>query len=348
MDGLQEVDKLTVINIVDNEIDWLSSPCARCCNPLEPCVQYKPELAAHIPRHKGTVSFMDLCCGGHGLSLLLGAEAQGQQHTCLFDAGPDPTLWLSNAEKLGVELADIDAVVLSHYHVDHSGGLRAAIPGICASRQAANLSPVLVDLHPDWPDSRGVRLPSGAVAVMQPENPSPEELGRDGADVKVSKHGHCVLDGFFFVSGEVPRLTPYEAGFPGQCRLVSGEWQEDPELMDERYMVVKVRGAGLVVFSACSHAGIINVCRDALTAAGEGSKLLAAVGGFHLVGVEGEKRIRKTVHDLLAMDPQLVVAGHCTGWRAKAALAEAFPEQFQPCVVGGTYVFQAPKAVSAK
>lgn len=115
----------------------------------------------------------------------------------------------------------------------------------------------------------------------------------------------------------------------------SGEWTPDPEINDERYLCCNVKGHGLVVFSACSHAGIINACKDAVDKTGK--QLYCTVGGFHLAGRGMEDRIPATVRDLKALNPSLVLAGHCTGWRAKAELASALDGKFQTLCVGNTY-----------
>ncbi len=74
------------------------------------------------------------------------------------------------------------------------------------------------------------------------------------------------------------------------------------------------------------------------------------MGGLHLAGRGMEERVPETVADLVAELPAraVVLAGHCTGWRAKAALAAAWPAGFQPCVVGGTYDFAGAGLHSAR
>ena len=143
--------------------------------------------------------------------------------------------------------------------------------------------------------------------------------------------------------------TSYEKGLGGHMTKRPGqEWQSDELIMDERYVAAKVKGGGLVVFSSCSHAGIINVCHDAIKAGG-GARLFCVVGGFHLAGGPGvESRIEQTVQDLVALDPYLILPGHCTGWRAKAALLNAFGDRVQPTAVGSMFAFSAPAQPAAE
>ena len=115
--------------------------------------------------------------------------------------------------------------------------------------------------------------------------------------------------------------------------------------MDERYVTALVRGRGLSVFSACSHAGIVNA---SLSARGHfpSVPIDLVLGGFHLAGKEMERRIGRTVRDLKdRIAPRLVAPGQCTGWRAKAQLAEAFGHgSYPPSVVGTRYRLRAGPA----
>ena len=113
----------------------------------------------------------------------------------------------------------------------------------------------------------------------------------------------------------------------------------DEVILDERYVAVKIRGRGVVVFSACSHAGIINVCNDVVEKVE--ANLIGVVGGFHLAGRSCENRIDATIDALKLLKPEILLAGHCTGWRAKAQLYEAFEYNFQPLTVGGRYIFNS-------
>ena len=112
----------------------------------------------------------------------------------------------------------------------------------------------------------------------------------------------------------------------------------DPLIMDERFVAAEVRGRGVTVLSACSHAGIVNVCLGAMQRY-PGSPVDVVLGGYHLAGGPMEPRIAPTVDDLdTVIQPRIVAPGHCTGWRAKAALADRFaPGRYGPSVVGTTY-----------
>jgi 7,8-dihydropterin-6-yl-methyl-4-(beta-D-ribofuranosyl)aminobenzene 5'-phosphate synthase len=106
--------------------------------------------------------------------------------------------------------------------------------------------------------------------------------------------------------------------------------------MDERFVAVHVKGKGLFVFSACSHAGIVNVlthARDVFAPV----PLHGVMGGFHLSGVT-EKIIPDTIRDLKRFQPALLAPGHCTGWRAMSLIAREFGDELAPSAVGKRYL----------
>jgi 7,8-dihydropterin-6-yl-methyl-4-(beta-D-ribofuranosyl)aminobenzene 5'-phosphate synthase len=168
-------------------------------------------------------------------------------------------------------------------------------------------------------------------------------------NTKVETHDepHTLLDDTFFVSGHIPRTHfTYETGMaPSHVtqNRRDGSWQSDTKIADERYVACYVKNRGLVVFSACSHAGINNVCQDAQNQwKNPRIPIFGIMGGLHLVGKSIEERIDLTVTDLQEkIQPSVIIGGHCTGWRGKAQLANAFPNSFQPLAVGGSYVFRS-------
>jgi 7,8-dihydropterin-6-yl-methyl-4-(beta-D-ribofuranosyl)aminobenzene 5'-phosphate synthase len=320
------VDRLDVLVLVDNVTDSLSS------TPKDVIPEWTGLITGgrmHI------VSGGAICCAHHGLSLLITAHMDGAKKTVLLDAGPEGAAFLRNAGILGVDFGAIDAVVLSHGHWDHAGGLLAAVEAI-AGRRGKGKVPCYV--HPGMFAQRATRRPTGELAVQEPV-PDPKLLAEAGAKVVNTREPQSLCGGAFWLSGEIPRRTRYEVGLPGHMRRAADgkSWEPDPLLMDERFVSVRVRDKGQFVFSACSHAGIINVLRHARRESPR-VPLYGAMGGLHLAGIT-EKAIPRTVADLKKLRLKLLAPGHCTGWRAVSALAQAFGDDvLAPSAVGKRYL----------
>ena len=313
-----EAERLEILVIVDNVLDMLSS--------TPRFVQRETQVLRRfgMTRTAGEC----LCCASHGLSLLITAHGPGGPRTMLFDGGPVDMSMARNAPRLGVNFAAIDAMMLSHGHWDHAGGLPQALSMLPEGKR------VPLYLHPGMFAERGMRQSDGGVLPMDPV-PTPAGWAAMGADPVVSADPLSVLDGLFQISGEIPRVTDYERGLPGQVARAdeNAAWVADELLMDERFLAVRLKGKGLVIFSACSHAGVVNVLHEARRLF-PGEKLHAVMGGFHLSG-ENEALIPQTVRDLGGFGLDLIIPAHCTGWRAVNALERAYGEPMVvPAAVG--------------
>jgi len=161
-----------------------------------------------------------------------------------------------------------------------------------------------------------------------------------GAEVVLTSEPQRILDGAVHVSGEIPRITPFERGLPGQHRRTADglDWEPDELVQDERFVAVHVAGKGLVVFTACSHAGVVNVLSHA-RASFPAAPLHAVMGGLHLSGTN-EEIIAPTVSALRQFSLATIAAGHCTGWRALSALNQYFGDGvLAPLAVGKRFTF---------
>lgn len=323
---LQPVERLEVQVLVDNVTDALSS------NPDHVLSEREVLVRQGMAEWGGEA----ICCAHFGLSLVVTAHTGGGTRTVLFDGGPEGYAVARNGERLGIDFGAVEAVVLSHGHWDHAGGLLEAVTRIRAARKAA----VPCYLHPGMFRQRGFKGPSGQVLPFKPI-PDPQGLQDAGAEPVVTEAAQTLLDDAFFVSAEIPRVTPYEQGLPPHVRRTEdgSGWEPDPLIMDERFMAVHVKDKGLVVFSACSHAGIVNVLTEARARFPE-VPLHAAMGGYHLSGAAVEPIIPDTVRDLARFDLRWLVPCHCTGWRAVTALVNAFGEErVTPGAVGKRFTF---------
>jgi 7,8-dihydropterin-6-yl-methyl-4-(beta-D-ribofuranosyl)aminobenzene 5'-phosphate synthase len=321
---LAEVDALEILVLVDNTTDSLSS------NPESVVPEWSVLLTGGKLR---VLAGSNICCAHHGLSLLLTATVGERRHVLLFDAGPAAATFVRNAEILGVDFAAVEAVVLSHGHWDHAGGLVAAVEAIARSRAGR---PFNCYVHPGMFRQRATKRPDGQLYVNELV-PDPDRLAKAGARVVNAREPQGIADGVFYLSGEIPRVTAYEEGVPNHlARTADGSgWEPDPLIMDERFVAVHVKGKGQFVFSACSHAGLINVLMHARSAFPD-VPLYGVMGGLHLSGIN-ERVIPQTVADLATFKLKLLAPGHCTGWRAMSALSREFGDELVPSAVGKKY-----------
>lgn len=319
----QAVDSLTIEVIVDNRTDSLSS--------TPNFVQ--SEFSKVLGRPRGKLAGSCLCCAGHGLSLLITAMAGSATATVLFDTGPDAALFVRNVDVLGIDLSKVGDIVLSHGHWDHAAGLQEALSRTKLSRNGG----CPLHVNEGMFVRRGVRMSGGRVLPFE-DIPGIAALESSGARPVLDGSARLIANDLFFLSGEIARTTPFETGYAGHVSFDSStnSWIDDPLIMDERYLAVYLRERGWFVFSACSHAGAVNVVRDLCTRF-PGQSVFGLMGGLHLSGALMEAKIKKTVEMLAEAGLELVVPAHCSGWRAVSALTARFGESaVVPCAVGQT------------
>lgn len=323
MSTLTPVDFVDIQILVDNVTDSLSS-----------VPSFVETEMAGLGRRRGAAWVLGgacLCCAAHGLSCLLTLRAGGKTHTVLFDTGPEDRTFEQNVSRLGVDLGPVEAMVLSHGHWDHAGAMLRALQ-LVRDRNGGRDVPCY--MHPDMFRSRAAKQTDGSFRPME-DVPSVADLEANGGKVVSSRTAQTIAGDTVFVSGEIPRVSGFETGLPGQHRRTEDGkgWELDELLMDERYIAVNVRDKGLVVLTACSHAGVVNVLTDAGKSF-PGVKLHTVLGGLHLSGIN-ERIIPQTVKALRDFDLEVIAAGHCTGWRAMTALTNEFGDKkVAPLAVG--------------
>jgi 7,8-dihydropterin-6-yl-methyl-4-(beta-D-ribofuranosyl)aminobenzene 5'-phosphate synthase len=317
---LREVDRAEVISLMDNSIDFISTVQKEAVQQVQKWIRERMD-------ERWAAEHFRLPLAEHGFSVLIRVFDDGKWHTILFDTGLSPKGVITNAKHMGLNLSEVEAIVLSHGHYDHCGGL------VAVSQVIRKDTPIIV--HEDMFKTRGSISSDGSVR-KHAEFPNAERV-KPAKYVK-TKQPHLLADNTVLVTGEIPRTTNFEKGFPRQRVLVDGKWQPDPLVKDDRAIVLNVKRKGLVVISGCAHAGIINTVLYAQQVTGV-AKICAVMGGFHLAGKECESRINRTVEELKRLKPALVTPSHCTGWRGIQAIAQALPEAFVWNSVGNLYCF---------
>jgi 7,8-dihydropterin-6-yl-methyl-4-(beta-D-ribofuranosyl)aminobenzene 5'-phosphate synthase len=249
--------------------------------------------------------------GEHGFSALI--ETAGSR--CLFDTGQGGTL-LQNAAALGIDLARLDTIMLSHGHYDHTGGLVDAL-SICG--------PVDVRCHPDIFSKRYARIRVQGAETLKPAHcpASAARLKRLGARL-IFNTSFTQIDRSLFLTGEVPRTTAFEK--PDARLVIKKAGSIAPDLLkDDQSAILRTR-KGLVVIFGCAHSGMINTLKHIRRNLPE-ERIHMIIGGTHL-GFLSDAQVAASIKHLKSFSIERIGVSHCTGGKASLALMQAFGGKF--------------------
>ena len=332
--SLQEIENAKITILVDNITDRLL--------PSTSMVK-RPPLISNQMISKSPIA-------EHGFSALLEIsyvhENATKSNKFLFDTGVSKDGIVYNSDVLGVNLRDIETIVLSHGHFDHISGLISILRRLKKS--------VEIIVHSDAFLRRWLVYPNGNKARMDFLNE--EEINQAGGIIrKVDKISFLPRNenmlsnkrtdhpnNRVMISGEIPRVTKFEKGFSLQYKEKDNENDliPDPLVCDDQALIMNVRNKGLIILTGCGHAGIINTIKFAKKVTGI-EKIHCVIGGFHLSGQDYEDSIPLTLAELTKVDPRYIVPCHCTGWKATNKIIDMMPEKFIKSSVGTTFLFQA-------
>jgi 7,8-dihydropterin-6-yl-methyl-4-(beta-D-ribofuranosyl)aminobenzene 5'-phosphate synthase len=230
----------------------------------------------------------------------------------LFDVGYSDA-FIKNAQKMtNVHLLDIDFLVLSHGHLDHTWGL---VPLIKFYTEAAI----------EKIDYRKPALVAHPLTFLTKTLDGLGEIGSIVSEEKLSKHFEIELskdpvwltERLVFL-GEIERTNDFEAKSP-IGKIVQDGLEKDDYVMDDSALAYKSPG-GLVIITGCSHAGICNIVECAKKVC-EDDRIIDIVGGFHLLDPP-EEQLRGTCNYMKKLRPVKVHACHCTDLSSKIALSQ--------------------------
>jgi len=258
--------------------------------------------------------------GEHGLALWLDTGSR----RVLFDTGQGMVL-LDNARELGVRLEETDAIVLSHGHYDHTGGLRDALD---VAPQAT------VYAHPRVFHPKFVRRTDSICRYIGIPGLDEDMVRRHAHELILTDKPTEIYDGLF-ITGEIPRVTEYED--TGGAFFSDERCREPDPLIDDQALFFESR-QGTVVVLGCAHAGVINTLEYVRELTG-GHPIHAVMGGMHLIAAS-DNRVNRTIDALRQLDIDRMGPVHCTGMAATTKLWSVFPGKCHVANVGTTVQFE--------
>lgn len=305
---LNPIDHVEVMVLVDNYTDLLLTDNSTVF--VRPSLPYGEVLLAE-----------------HGLSLYITLWEGTSSQSILMDTGASKISLRYNAARMGINLQDISALVISHGHDDHVGSLKEILE--------ESSKPVPVYIHPGSFSKRQKRVSGKPVVNMPPLDIF--ELAPAKAEWCMTSGPTCMGQDRVLITGEIERTTIFERSNPAYYVEKSDTWIPDV-FLDDQAVVFNLKGKGLVVITGCAHAGVINSVYYARKITGI-DKIYAVIGGFHLSGPFFRSVIDKTISAMQEIDPVYLIPLHCTGWEATTRFMREMPGKVILNTVGSAYRF---------
>jgi 7,8-dihydropterin-6-yl-methyl-4-(beta-D-ribofuranosyl)aminobenzene 5'-phosphate synthase len=281
--------------------------------------------------------------GEWGLAMQAQSFRGAEERNVMIDFGYTPEVLLNNMDILKVDASKYDAIVLSHGHYDHFGGmtgflkatkgkLKSKMPFyvggedcFCIRRNpggnfgALDRKAIL--------DADLTLMMAAEPAVVADHAFTTGRIGQTSFETPLRATDEIVgiVDGFGCFPEDMPAAKNTGAYMPDDF---------EHELATN-YMV---KDKGLVVLTSCSHRGVINTVRQAMAASGI-DKVHAVIGGFHVVPPLGDDYINKTIEEFRDINPDHLITAHCTGDRFYDLARAALGDKVVHSAVGMRFVF---------
>jgi len=276
----------------------------------------------------------------NGLCCYVETFSAGNVTTVLFDTGLTAPVVLHNAALLGIDLAEVDAIVLSHGHPDHMGGVIGVLEAIG--------HPVPVIVHPDAFNPRMIVKPYVTLPMIN-IGFSRERIERAGGGL-IPARGPIQLGPGLQTSGEMETTFDFELEAPTGRLCVHADGAVEPDgINDHQVLGIDIAGEGLLVIDPCGHRGIVS-STEHMRKLFDSETVYGVMGGFH-TGHPGisANRIGNTARSLAEYAPRLIAPMHCSGFPLRRAVAEAAPDAFELITAGSVITIgNVPRQLSRR
>jgi len=239
----------------------------------------------------------------------------------VFDTGLHKESLLYNIKQLEVNLSDVDCVVISHGHHDHTAATVEVVEASAGPKVYAHPHTFLPRFYED---RTGKRRQHGV-----PKDEGLDEIEKAGGQVLLTPDPTQIVPGVW-TTGQIERSTSFEYPLPlskeeRSIIIVDGEESED-WILDDQALWMNVERIGVFVTTGCAHAGLVNTLLQ-IRKLVPSQPIYGLVGGTHLVG-RSEEYLQQTINALKELSLDLLSPCHCTGFKAMSRLYQEFPESF--------------------